>query len=45
MPIIFYLFFLIYSASKYRYSAGQPALQQQIYTKNSETVTSAKEYV
>uniref|UniRef100_A0A8C3CCE6 Claudin 15 n=1 Tax=Cairina moschata TaxID=8855 RepID=A0A8C3CCE6_CAIMO len=34
-----------YSASKYRYSAGQPALQQQIYTKNSETVTSAKEYV
>ncbi|XP_005014407.3 claudin-19 isoform X1 [Anas platyrhynchos] len=34
-----------YSASKYRYSAGQPALQQQIYTKNSETATSAKEYV
>ncbi|XP_035400616.1 claudin-15-like [Cygnus olor] len=36
---------LEYSANKYRYSAGQPALQQQIYTKNSETVTSAKEYV
>ncbi|OXB83396.1 UNVERIFIED_CONTAM: hypothetical protein H355_006243 [Colinus virginianus] len=34
-----------YSANKYKYSAGQAACQQQIYTKNSEVVTSSKEYV
>ncbi|XP_065604014.1 claudin-15-like isoform X2 [Cyrtonyx montezumae] len=33
------------SANKYRYSAGQAACQQQIYTENSEVVTSSKEYV
>ncbi|XP_015726414.1 claudin-15-like isoform X2 [Coturnix japonica] len=34
-----------YSANKYRYSAGQAAGQQQIYTKDAEPVTSSKECV
>ncbi|XP_075014193.1 claudin-15-like isoform X3 [Calonectris borealis] len=34
-----------YSCNKYAYSAGQAAHQQRIYTKNSETVISNKEYV
>ncbi|KAK4819542.1 hypothetical protein QYF61_006299 [Mycteria americana] len=34
-----------YSCNKYAYSAGQAAHQQHIYTKNSETVISNKEYV
>ncbi|XP_068810310.1 claudin-15 isoform X2 [Struthio camelus] len=34
-----------YSGSKYGYSVGQAAPQKHIYTKNSETVTSTKEYV
>ncbi|XP_054692031.1 claudin-15-like isoform X2 [Grus americana] len=34
-----------YSCSKYAYSAGQAAHQQRIYTKNSETIISNKEYV
>ncbi|XP_019474450.1 LOW QUALITY PROTEIN: claudin-15-like [Meleagris gallopavo] len=34
-----------YSANKYRYSAGQAAGQQQIYTTNAEMATSSKEYV
>ncbi|POI31394.1 hypothetical protein CIB84_004857 [Bambusicola thoracicus] len=34
-----------YSANKYRYSAGQAAGQQQIYTEDAETVPSPKEYI
>uniref|UniRef100_A0A8V0ZXA3 Claudin n=1 Tax=Gallus gallus TaxID=9031 RepID=A0A8V0ZXA3_CHICK len=34
-----------YSASKYRYSAGQASGQQQIYTEDAETVSSPKEYI
>ncbi|XP_074446848.1 claudin-15-like isoform X2 [Larus michahellis] len=34
-----------YSCNKYAYSAGQAAHQQRIYTKNTETVISNKEYV
>lgn len=47
IPIILYLFFffLIYSTSKYAYSAGRAAHQQHIYTKDSETIISNKEYV
>nr|XP_025965552.1 claudin-15-like isoform X2 [Dromaius novaehollandiae] len=34
-----------YSGSKYGYSVGQAVPQQHIYTKNSEAITSTKEYV
>ncbi|XP_014821789.1 PREDICTED: claudin-15-like isoform X2 [Calidris pugnax] len=34
-----------YSCNKYAYSAGQAAQQHRIYTKDSETVISNKEYV
>ncbi|XP_065700806.1 claudin-7-like isoform X1 [Patagioenas fasciata] len=34
-----------YSTSKYAYSAGRAAHQQHIYTKDSETIISNKEYV